>query len=353
MQAALVITASSSVTPYGLGSQAYTTGAAQGMVPFAPLQGSYSGTPNVALVPGYDAQKLLAVRSVSNFDRLTLHVCVAIDQLHKRLGFTDIEQRRKVLADDRMCIVLGSAGPLQSIVDFDLQTIEEPSYVQPSRVPNVVFNVPASYAAIRHGIRGSCITLTDGDTSSMKALAVAASQLEFGRIDLAMVGGAEEATPAYAMYRQALDGLSDSLERPISEGAAFFSLETALHAKAAGRPSIAGLFGCVQVFSPDDPLAGLVACLAQLRRKHDKAMREIDAIYMDANLELAALGLSDCRVVQLEKRLGSTGAMYGSMALLDLLASPSIAPGSQVLVMQVDGAGCCAAALFQKHAYLD
>lgn len=350
MPTPFVITASSSLTPYGLGTNAYAQAAPAER---QALVGNYAHQVEVAMVPDYNAQQLLAVRSVSNFDRLTLHVCVAVDQLHKQLGYADLTTRREALADDRMCIVLGSAGPLQSIVDFDLQTIEEPSYVQPSRVPNVVFNVPASYAAIRHGIRGSCITLTDGDSSSLKAFAIAAGQLEFGRIDLAMVGGAEEATPAYAMYRQAMDQYHGANDLPISEGASLFALETSAHASKAGREGIAGLYGCAQVFSPNAPQQGLQACIEKLRRQHPLAVDAITAVYCDTTLDLSELGLVKATQHQLHQKLGRTGAMYGSLALLDALTLGDIAPGAVILVLQADDAGSCVAALFKKHVNLN
>lgn len=353
MSPAFHITATSSLTPYGIGAQAYLHGSQLGKPSTQDIAGSYTVRPQMAVVPDYDAQKLLAVRSVSNFDRLTLHVCVAVDQLHQQLGFNDLALRREKLADDRMGIVLGCAGPLQSIVDFDLQTIEEPSYVQPSKVPNLVFNVPASYAAIRHGIRGSCITLTDGDSSSLKAFAVAAGQLEFGRIDLAMVGGAEEATPAYAMFRQAMDKSELERELPIAEGAALFALETAQHAKAAGRQSLAGLYGCVQLFSPQDRQAGLNACVEKLRRQHPSAMREIEVVYCDSECDLTQLQLLTSAPVRLNDRLGRAGAMYGSLALLDALTSPTVAEGTHLLILQADEAGTCVAGLFQKRAQLN
>jgi 3-oxoacyl-[acyl-carrier-protein] synthase II len=352
MHPQLVITAASALTSYGLGPEAYAQGVEAGPAQFSPMIGSYAQEILCARVPAYDARQLLGVRSISNFDRLTLHVCVAVDALHKRLGFGDTQQRRALLADDRVSLVLGSSGPLQSIVDLDLQTIQEPSYVQPSIVPNLVFNVPASYAAIRHGIRGSCITLTDGDTSSLKALAMAATQLESGRIDLALVGGAEEATPAYALYRSALAAADGQACPPFSEGAAMFSLERAEHAAAAGRTSMAGLFGCAQVFAPDDPHAGLAACVDKLRRRFGGLLDALTLVYAAKDIDLQRVGLDPCRRISLADRLGHFGAMSGSVALLDALVGPSAAAGELILIVQADRAGACAAGLLQKHATL-
>jgi len=352
MASPLVITAASALTSYGVGPEAYAQGFEAGPAQFAPMAGSYTQDIFCARVPSYDARQLLGVRSISNFDRLTLHVCVAVDALHKRLGFGDARERRARLADDRISLVLGSSGPLQSIVDLDLQTIEEPSYVQPSIVPNLVFNVPASYAAIRHGIRGSCITLTDGDTSSLKALAMAATQLESGRIDLALVGGAEEATPAYALYRAALAAAGGQTCPRFAEGAAMFALERAEDAAAAGRASIAKLFGCVQVFAPHDPHAGLAACIDKLRRRFGDVLDDIGVVYAAQETDLGRVGLDRCRSINLADRLGHFGAMSASMAMLDALVRSHVAAGELLLIVQADREGVCAAGLLQKHATL-
>ncbi|WP_284209313.1 beta-ketoacyl synthase N-terminal-like domain-containing protein, partial [Chitiniphilus shinanonensis] len=231
MDAQLVISAAAALSPYGLGVQALLDGLRTAPPAFAPLEGAYRAEPKLARVPDYDARELLATRSIGNFDRLTLHVCVAAAQLHRAMGLDDPAVRREQLPDERVSLVLGSSGPLQSVLAFDLQAIDEPRYVQPSIYPNVVFNVPASYAAIRHGIRGSCITLTDGDASGLIAFSLAASQLEAGRIDLALVGAAEEATPAYALYRHSLAHAAGQPAAPLVEGAALLALETAAQAR--------------------------------------------------------------------------------------------------------------------------
>lgn len=350
MDAELVITAASALTPYGLGIEAYAQGVAAGAARFAPVPDGPAQDVRCAQVPPYDARQLLGVRSISHFDRLTLHVCVAVDELHVRLGFGQTHTRQDVAADHRTSLVLGSSGPLQSILELDLQTVREPRYVQPSMVPNVVFNVPASYAAIRHGIRGSCITLTDGDTSSLKALALAATQLEAGRIDLALVGGAEEATPAYALYRAALAAAAGRPCPALWEGATLFSLECAERVAAAGRASLAGLFGCAQVFAADDPQGGLAACVSRLRRRCGDALDEVSVVYADREADLRRAGLDRCRRVDLAERLGHAGAMSASVAILDALVDRQVAPRETILVLQADREGACAAALLRKHA---
>lgn len=348
----LVITAAAAVTPFGLGVDAFANGMVSLALNFEPLAGAYAPGSAVATVPAYDARSLLATRSISNFDRLTLHVCVAVDQLKQQLGMADLEQRREALADERISFVLGSSGPLQSILGFDLQTIEEPRYVQASIYPNVVFNVPASYAAIRHGIRGSCITLTDGEASSLQAFGIAAAQLEAGRIDLALVGGAEEATPAYALYQAAQAAKGGDLCPPLSEGSVVFALERAERARAAGREPIATLHGCAQVFSPRDASAGLAACIAKLERRLGPLRDRVGVVCSEGRIDLEALGLGHCRPLGLGERLGHVGAMYGAYATLNALVRDDIPGGELILVLQADADGACAAALLQKRGGL-
>ncbi|WP_375591921.1 beta-ketoacyl synthase N-terminal-like domain-containing protein [Chitiniphilus eburneus] len=349
MHAELVITGAAALSPYGLGVEALIEGLRAAPPAYAPVDGALCDGPAVARVPDYDARELLATRSVANFDRLTLHVCAAATQLHQRMGLADTAARQAQVPDERVSLVLGSSGPLQSVLAFDLQAIEEPRYVQPSIYPNVVFNVPASYAAIRHTIRGSCITLTDGDASGLIAFSVAAAQLESGRIDLALVGAAEEATPAYALYRHSLAHQAGVPAQPQVEGAALLALETAGQAQRHGRATLAGVFGCAHVYAPGRAEQGLAACLDKLRRRFGTLLDEVGTVALAPELDAAALGLGDCRRLALAPRLGASGTLYGAFAVLDALADTRVAPGELMLVLQGGDHAPCAALLLQKH----
>jgi 3-oxoacyl-[acyl-carrier-protein] synthase II len=353
MQANLVITSAATITPYGLGVEAFVQGITTGPVQAEPLENAYLGSISVAKVPQYDARELLATRIISNFDRLTRHVCVAVDQLYKSIGLDDSNLRKAAVADQRVSFVCGTSGPLQSIVDIDLQVIEEPHYVQPSLIPNMVFNSAASYAAIRHGIRGSCITLTDGDTSSLQAFALAATKLQMDKIDFALVGGAEEATPAYALYRASLTGQIDTTQRPLSEGATIFALERTEHAELAGRASLAGIYGCAHLYAPGDVHGGIMECLKKLRQHTGLQLDEVGVVCAEPAIDLAALGLGKCRRLTLADRMGETGAMYGTLAVLDVLTRREVVDGETVLLLQVSPEGACAAMLMQKHRNLE
>jgi 3-oxoacyl-[acyl-carrier-protein] synthase II len=351
MDTPFVITGASALTPYGLGVTAYANGAAEAAATPQPIAGAYTGDVVCTQVPPYDAKQLLAVRSISAFDRLTLHVCVTVDQLLKQLGLADPANRGGP-ADDRIGLVLGSSGPIQSIVDFDLQTIADPRYVQPSLYPNVVFNVPASHAAIRHRIRGSCITLTDGNSSALKAFSIAIKQLESGRIDISLAGGAEEATPAYALYRSACASQECQPCPALAEGAAIFALERAGAGRVTDLPALAGIFGCAHVFSPDDPITGLRHCLDNLDKRFPGQLARVSALIHPDGVEPAALALEHIRAFLATNRLGDPGAMTAGLNLLDMLIDRRIAPGELVLLVEADRTGSCAVALVEKRAML-
>lgn len=350
MTSKLVITGCNALTPYGFGLGALAEGLRTGPAAAAPLESAYAEGPAVARVPAYDARALLGTRAIGNFDRLTLHVGVAVKQLLDGMGLASTDTRGSLPADDRISLTLGSSGPLQSIVAFDLQAIEEPTYVQPGVYPNVVLNVPASYAAIRHAIRGSCITLTDGETSSLQAFATAAAQIESGRIDFAIVGGAEEATPAYQLLRSALARQQGTETGVLVEGAALMCLEPADQAQRQGRASLARVYGCTHAFAPGDQAAGIGQCLANLRRRFGKVLDEVGVVSAEASVPAGAW-FDGVRTLALAPRIGDAGAMHGALAVLQVLADHGVPPGETVLVLQCSPEGACAALLLQKHAH--
>ncbi|MGP1693653.1 MAG: beta-ketoacyl synthase N-terminal-like domain-containing protein, partial [Giesbergeria sp.] len=282
----------------------------------------------------------------------TVHLSVTTDFLHQALHFADTEARRAHVADEAVSLIVGSTGPLQSIFEFDLQTIDEPQYVQPGVFPNTVFNVPASYAAIRRSIKGSCLTLTNGETSSLDALALAARQIADGRTQLALVGGAEELTPAYALFMQSLQRTRGDMAAPLAEGVALFALESAAAAKARGQPILAELQAVTGLYCPDRA-AGVQECLRRLRSQvGDKALLEIDRVYKNRAVDPEHLGLHCSSIIDVASQLGDLGSVHGGFALLAALTDPTLPPGAQILIVNASHEGACAACLVRKNLHL-
>jgi hypothetical protein len=51
--------------------------------------------------------------------------------------------------------------------------------------------------------------------------------------------------------------------------------------------------------------------------------------------------------------MGETGAMYGTLAVLDVLTRRDVVDGEIVLLLQTSPEGACAAMLMQKHRNLE
>jgi 3-oxoacyl-[acyl-carrier-protein] synthase II len=228
--------------------------------------------------------------------------------------------------------------------------VHDPRYVQPSRVPNLVLNVPASHAAIRHGIRGSCITLTDGPTSGLKALSLALGQLASGRMDLALCGTAEEATPAAALAVEAEARRARCAPATLLEGAAMLALEPRAQARLRQRRMLAEVHGCVHRFAPGAPGQALASCLERLRLTQSSRLREISRLYLDGPVDGADWpALQPRRIAQaFEGPALAAGTLGAGMALVEFAASDAIGSGELGLLLHADPQGNAAAALLQR-----
>lgn len=356
MAEALAITAAAALTPYGLRTEDFVSGFPRGPLAFQEEEslGVYlraAGPVSAAFVPEYDTRKALNTRAISHFDRLTRHLCVATEMLHEELGFEDLGRRREYVEDERVSMVVGSNGPIQSILAYDLQAIRDPQYVQPGLFPNAVYNVPASYAAIRRSIRGSCITLTNGGTSVVDAFGIALKQVRSGRIDLALVGGAEEVTPAYATYVRALALQQGQTPQPLSEGAYLFCVEEAGKAEARGQAVFAHLLGTASVFCPEAG-RGLRECLDRLTTTTGEDLAALRWVCTDGPVAPSDLGLPCARIIPLEATLGYLGAMYAAAGVLAVLSDPKVQPGEKALVLCANPEGACGALLLEKRRSL-
>ena len=104
MNDTLAITAAVALSPYGLATDDFArgyTGIATGFQAGGDLSAYLKDAPplHAALVPEYDAKKLLNTRSINHLDRLTRHLSVALESLHGALGFSDLEARRAHFED--------------------------------------------------------------------------------------------------------------------------------------------------------------------------------------------------------------------------------------------------------------
>lgn len=350
MNKKIVITALSVVSPYGLGIDAFAYGYHN--TPGYPLTNliSVSSAWGVdkegALIPDYDIKRYLGKRGLRNLDRVTLNLSTAMELIHQELGFEPLDQRRRWFADEQVSIVLGTPGPIQSIADYDYKTVSEPQFVQPGLFPNAVFNASASYAAIRKSIKGSCVTVTNGEPSSLDAIRIGASQLLSGRAHLAFVGGASEMTP----WHIALCASRAEEILALSEGALLLSLESADGACARNASCLGTVRATTSLFSPE-PVKALKEGLRRLSSDAGADYESITHVYTDRlDLMGEVSDFAGSAICNLSERFGYLGSLFGATALISALVDQSVPQGARILIINAGMQGNLTAALFTKGA---
>ncbi len=158
--------------------------------------------------------------------------------------------------------VLGKAGVLVGCGGGGLMSVEQ-SYerlfvggarsVHPMTIPRQMPSAPASQVSIVFGTRGPCFGVTSACASSAHAIAEAEAMIRHGRLEVAIVGGAEAPLAMGSwMAWQALRALAKERCRPFSagrdgmmlgEGAAMMVLESEAHAEARGARVLGEILG--------------------------------------------------------------------------------------------------------------
>jgi 3-oxoacyl-[acyl-carrier-protein] synthase II len=336
------------VTPYGIGTEEFANGCKNSsgypMSDLGSVSSEWGAGKLGAVIPGYDLKQYLGRKGLRTLDRITLNLSTAIELIHADLGFDELENRRKWYADEEVSIVLGTTGPIQSIADFDQETVMNPKFVQPGLFPNTVFNAPASYAAIRKSIKASCVTVTNGDPSSLDAIRIGANQLDSERARLAFVAGATEMTP----WHIAMCAAAGVDNFPLSEGAMVLSLETADDAGRRGAPVLGTVAAMTSLFSPE-PTPAVKEAMRRLKAEAAADYQSITDIYTnreDLLSEITELG--GCKVHNLTNRFGYMGPLFGITALTAALLEETVLPGDQFMILDVGREGNLAAGIFSK-----
>lgn len=225
----LVISAWSAVSPFGMGSDAFTGGVRTGASALAPAPGGPFA--EAALVPEFSAAGVLGRKGTRTMDRVTALAVSTVGRLLEECGPALLDR------PERVGVVLGTgSGSVQSIMDFtrDGLTGDKPYHVDPALFPNTVMNRAAGQSAIWHKIKGPNTTIAGGALTGLLALNYAARLVRGGHADRVLVGAAEE----YSEQRAWLEWRgSEGLAGPLGEGGAVFLLER--ESTRAGRPVLA------------------------------------------------------------------------------------------------------------------
>src|SRR6266496_5449602 len=263
MKKRCVITGMGVVSPNGIGVDAFA-------------QGALAGRSGIRRISSFDPSEIPVqiAGEVANFDELAwveknerkhvsrvlpLALCAATEAL-QTAGFDTsslpIEERR------RFAVIIGTGGGSQEFTEeqYRLYFHGQLSKMSLFCVPTGVMGSISSELSVRFGLRGPSHVITTGCTSSTDAMAYAMRQIESGRLDAVLTGGADApislgTVRGFILMRILTEKWNHAPEkgsRPFSadrdgfvlaEGAWMFVLEDYEHARARGANILAEVCG--------------------------------------------------------------------------------------------------------------
>jgi 3-oxoacyl-[acyl-carrier-protein] synthase II len=250
-------------------------------------------SPNGVGVPNFSKAILegtSGVRRISRFDPAEIPVQIAgevrdfdeLDWIEKRerkhvsrvlplalaasteaFGQAGIEPRSLPLEEKRRCgVVLGSGGGSQEFTEEQYRLFFAEQYKSMSLfcVPTGVMGTLSSELNVRFGLRGASHVVTTGCTSSTDAFGYSMRQIQSGRLDMVLSGGADAPIAlgiikGFILMKILTDRWNEAPDkgsRPFSvdrdgfvlaEGAWMFVLEEYEHARARGATMLAEICG--------------------------------------------------------------------------------------------------------------
>ena len=169
-----------------------------------------------AEVDGFRPGEVLSARNRRRMDRHSQMAAASARMAAEDAGLP-IEPGSR----DRIGVLFGTAFGATDVAAGFARTLftEGPQSVSPMMVPNIVMNAPAGHTAIELGLRGINATVNHREASAETAIAYAAAEIQRGRADAILAGGADLISPV----------MFDVLDR-------FSALAPASHGSAAARP---------------------------------------------------------------------------------------------------------------------
>src|SRR5215831_470939 len=263
MKRRVVITGMGAVSPNGVGNAQFRE---------AILAGK-SGVRRISRFDPSEIQVQIA-GEVRDFDELAWvekrdrkHVSrvlpLSLAAASEALQAADVEPVSLPLPEKRrMGVVLGSGGGSQEFTEEQYRLFFQQKYKQMSLfcVPTGVMGTLSSELSMRFGLRGPSHVITTGCTSSTDAMGYALRQIQSGRIDVALTGGADAPialgiVKGFILMKIMTDSWNHAPERgsrPVSadrdgfvlaEGSWMFVVEEYQHARARGANILAEVSG--------------------------------------------------------------------------------------------------------------
>jgi len=259
----VVITGMGCVSPNGIGNQAFAAAA-------------LAGTSGVGKITHFDASEIPVqiAGEVRGFDELAWVdkkerrnvgrvLPLAIAAATEALQDAGIDTASLPLAEQqRLGVIIGSGGGAQEFTEEQYRLFHNGLFKQMSAhcIPTGVMGTFSSDISIRFGLRGASHVVTTGCTSSTDAFGYAYRQIQMGRLDAALTGGADAPIAlgimkGFILMKILTDRWNDAPERGsrpfaldrdgfvLAEGSWMFIQEELEHARARGAKIYAEVAG--------------------------------------------------------------------------------------------------------------
>jgi len=211
-------------------------------------------------VPDFDELAWVGKRERKHVSRVLPLTLAAATEALEQAGVTPA--RLSPAERRRFAVILGSGGGSQEFVEEQYRLFFQQDFRHMSLfgVPTGVMGTLSSDVSIRFGLRGPSHVITTGCTSSTDAIGYALRQIQYGRADSVLTGGADAPialgiVKGFILMKILTDSWNAAPEkgsRPFSadrdgfvlaEGAWMFVLEEYEHARARGATLLAEVRG--------------------------------------------------------------------------------------------------------------
>lgn len=304
----VVVTGLGAVTPLGVGVDELWRGLLDGRHGIRELDGEeFAELPvRVAGTVPVDPMELLPRQAARRMNRAAQFAVLAAREAWGDAGFVAGGTRESGLDPERVGVSLGAIlGDASVLVGGDRKLRDKgPRGVSPLTTPMTVPSQAASQVSLDLHITGEARTVTAACASGTEAIGAAIDRIRYGRVDIALAGGAEAVvTPAImasfaAMRALSTRGLADgsSPSRPFAkdrdgfvngEGAGVLVLEAEEHARARGARIYCeaagwGLSADAHHMAAPDP-SGAGVALAVRRAVRDAGGHIADVVHVNAH----------------------------------------------------------------------
>lgn len=347
----VVITGIGPVTPIGIGRDAFWEAAISGRNGIAPITRFDTSDLPVTLageLKGFEATEWMDAKEVRRTDRFTHYAMAAA-----RLAWTDAGEPAVEPSRAGIIVATGIGGMETMLDNYKVLLERGPGRVSPFMVPGIMANGPGGHIAMWLGLTGPNFATVSACASGAHGVGEGFRMVRDGRVDLALVGGAEAATlpltvAAFAQMQATTREKDPELAcRPfdaerngfvLSEGACVLVLETEEHARARGAHVYAEIAGygasddAYHITAPDPAGAGAAQAIRAALADAGESPASVDYVNAhgtstplnDAGETLAiksALGEEVARSVAVSSTKSMTGHMLGAAGAVEAAIS--------------------------------